>query len=51
MMLLAPKQRGTDDLLESPDLLAQGGLNRVQPFGCSGEVQCLSNRDEVSQIS
>ena len=37
--------------LQTPELLADGGLHDVQPLGGTAEVQLLGDRDEVLELA
>jgi len=38
-------------VLQAPDLLAEGRLRHVQPFGGASEVTLLGDDDEVPELS
>ncbi|BDM74449.1 hypothetical protein HEK616_79360 (plasmid) [Streptomyces nigrescens] len=47
----AVEQLQAELAFQPPDLLADGGLDDVQPFGGPPEVQLLGNRQKVPDLS
>jgi hypothetical protein len=47
----APEQLAADELLERPDLPAQGGQGEVELLGRAAEVELRGDRDERAQVA